>query len=127
MVGIVPLDEEFSAGRYMERAHAEVDAALDAGRTPIVVGGTGSTSGLPGRARPARAAAELRGAAGGRRRRRCTPSCGRDPSVPRRSTRATASGWSATLELLDWATTGRAPATTPAVDDHTRHPTLLRA
>ncbi len=41
MVGIVPLDEEFSAGRYMERAHHEVDAALDAGRAPIVVGGTG--------------------------------------------------------------------------------------
>ncbi len=41
LVGFVPLDEEYSAGRYMERAHAEVDAALDAGRTPIVVGGTG--------------------------------------------------------------------------------------
>ena len=41
LVGFVPLDQEYSAGRYMERAHAEVDAALDAGRTPIVVGGTG--------------------------------------------------------------------------------------
>ena len=41
LVGFVPLDEEFSAGRYMERAHAEIDAALEAGRTPIVVGGTG--------------------------------------------------------------------------------------
>ena len=40
-MGFVPLDEEYSAGRYMERAHAEVDAALAAGRTPIVVGGTG--------------------------------------------------------------------------------------
>jgi len=41
LVGFVPLDEEYSAGRYMEAAHAEVDAALEAGRTPIVVGGTG--------------------------------------------------------------------------------------
>jgi tRNA dimethylallyltransferase len=41
LVGFVPLDEEYSAGRYMERAHAEIDAALAAGRTPIVVGGTG--------------------------------------------------------------------------------------
>ncbi len=41
LVGFVPLDQEYSAGRYMERAHAEIDAALEAGRTPIVVGGTG--------------------------------------------------------------------------------------
>ena len=41
LVGFVPLHQEFSAGRYMERAHAEIDAALEAGRTPIVVGGTG--------------------------------------------------------------------------------------
>ena len=47
MVGIVPLDEEFSVGRYMERAHAEMDAALDAGRVPIVVGGTGSICAPP--------------------------------------------------------------------------------
>ena len=40
-MGFVPLDEEYSAGRYMEAAHAEIDAALAAGRTPIVVGGTG--------------------------------------------------------------------------------------
>ncbi len=41
LVGYVPLDQEYSAGRYMERAHAEVDAVLESGRTPIVVGGTG--------------------------------------------------------------------------------------
>jgi tRNA dimethylallyltransferase len=33
--------EEFSAGRYAEAAHAEIDALLAAGRRPIVVGGTG--------------------------------------------------------------------------------------
>lgn len=41
LVGFVALDQEYSAGRYMQHAHAEVDAALEAGRTPIVVGGTG--------------------------------------------------------------------------------------
>jgi tRNA dimethylallyltransferase len=41
LVGFVPLEEEFSAGRYMELAHREVDGALESGRAPIVVGGTG--------------------------------------------------------------------------------------
>jgi tRNA dimethylallyltransferase len=41
LVGFVPLDEPFSLGDYMPRAHAEIDAALDAGRRPIVLGGTG--------------------------------------------------------------------------------------
>jgi tRNA dimethylallyltransferase len=33
--------EEFSAGRYAELAHAEIDALLSEGRRPILVGGTG--------------------------------------------------------------------------------------
>jgi tRNA dimethylallyltransferase len=41
LLSCVSVDEEFSAGRYAELAHAEIDALLDAGRTPIVVGGTG--------------------------------------------------------------------------------------
>jgi tRNA dimethylallyltransferase len=41
LVGIVPTSETFSAGAYAQRAHAEIDGALDAGRRPIVVGGTG--------------------------------------------------------------------------------------
>jgi tRNA dimethylallyltransferase len=41
LVGFVPLTEPFSLGDYMPRAHAEIDAALAAGRRPIVVGGTG--------------------------------------------------------------------------------------
>lgn len=41
LVGFVPVTEHFSVGDYMELAHREVDAALDAGRRPIVVGGTG--------------------------------------------------------------------------------------
>jgi tRNA dimethylallyltransferase len=41
LIGIVPVTEPFSVGDYMRLAHAEVDAALAAGRRPIVVGGTG--------------------------------------------------------------------------------------
>jgi tRNA dimethylallyltransferase len=41
LVGFVPVSRPFSVGDYMESAHREVDAALEAGRRPIVVGGTG--------------------------------------------------------------------------------------
>jgi tRNA dimethylallyltransferase len=41
LLGVVPVAEEFSAGRFAELAHREIDAALEAGRRPIVVGGTG--------------------------------------------------------------------------------------
>jgi len=41
LLGFVPATEDFSVGDYMPLAHAEVDAALAAGRRPIVVGGTG--------------------------------------------------------------------------------------
>jgi tRNA dimethylallyltransferase len=41
MVGIWPLDREASVGAYAPLAHAAVDEILAAGRTPIVVGGTG--------------------------------------------------------------------------------------
>jgi tRNA dimethylallyltransferase len=41
LVGFVPVTQPFSVGDYMELAHREVDAALEAGRRPIVVGGTG--------------------------------------------------------------------------------------
>jgi tRNA dimethylallyltransferase len=41
MLGIVPVDGEFSAGRFANLAHAEIDSLLADGRRPIVVGGTG--------------------------------------------------------------------------------------
>ena len=41
LVGIVPVTDDFSIHEYMPLAHAAIDAALAAGRTPIVVGGTG--------------------------------------------------------------------------------------
>jgi tRNA dimethylallyltransferase len=41
LVSCVPIEEEFSAGRFAALAHAEIDELLAQGRTPIVVGGTG--------------------------------------------------------------------------------------
>jgi len=41
LLGIVPVHETFSAGRFARLAHAEIDGLLAAGRRPIVVGGTG--------------------------------------------------------------------------------------
>jgi tRNA dimethylallyltransferase len=41
LLSFVPITEEFSAGRYAELAHAEIDSLMAAGRRPIVVGGTG--------------------------------------------------------------------------------------
>jgi tRNA dimethylallyltransferase len=41
LIGFVPVTEPFSVGDYMRLAHAEIDAALEAGRRPIIVGGTG--------------------------------------------------------------------------------------
>jgi tRNA dimethylallyltransferase len=41
LLGFVPLDGEFSAGRFATLAHAEIDELIAEGRRPILVGGTG--------------------------------------------------------------------------------------
>lgn len=41
LVGVVGVEEEFSAGRFASMARAEIDALIADGQTPIVVGGTG--------------------------------------------------------------------------------------
>ena len=41
LLSFVPISADFSIGDYMPLAHAEIDRALEAGRRPIVVGGTG--------------------------------------------------------------------------------------
>lgn len=41
LTGFVPLQEEFSAGRYAELAHREIDELIESGSQPILVGGTG--------------------------------------------------------------------------------------
>jgi tRNA dimethylallyltransferase len=41
LVSFLPVDARFSVGEFAGLAHAEIDALLAAGQTPIVVGGTG--------------------------------------------------------------------------------------
>jgi tRNA dimethylallyltransferase len=41
LLSFVDPGDEFSAGRYAERAHREIDSLLAEGRRPMVVGGTG--------------------------------------------------------------------------------------
>ena len=41
LVGVWPLDHEASVAEFQVLAHQAIDAALAAGRTPVVVGGTG--------------------------------------------------------------------------------------
>ena len=41
LVGIWKLEQEASVGEYQRLAHETIDAVLERGRTPIVVGGTG--------------------------------------------------------------------------------------
>jgi tRNA dimethylallyltransferase len=41
LVSILPVDARFSVGEYARLAHAEIDALLEDGARPIVVGGTG--------------------------------------------------------------------------------------
>lgn len=41
LVGFLPVDRTWSVAEHAARAHHEIDTALAAGRTPIVVGGTG--------------------------------------------------------------------------------------
>jgi tRNA dimethylallyltransferase len=41
LVGIWPLDRQGTVGEFQQLAHAAIDEILEAGRTPIVVGGSG--------------------------------------------------------------------------------------
>jgi tRNA dimethylallyltransferase len=41
LIGVVTVGDEFSAGRFAQLAHREIDELLELGRRPIVVGGTG--------------------------------------------------------------------------------------
>ena len=130
LLSFVPVTETFSAGRYAELAHAEIDALLAAGRRPIVVGGH--------RAVPARGAGHARAAPArpGRGRGRaggqdapptCTPSC---PSARRRWRRAwippTRRKLARSLALLDQGIE-YPPAAGDLWTANTRRPTLLVA
>lgn len=41
LIGVADVTQEFSAGRFADLAHREIDSLLDDGRRPVVVGGTG--------------------------------------------------------------------------------------
>jgi len=41
LLGVIPVQEEFSVAQYAVLVHTEIDLALSRGATPIVVGGTG--------------------------------------------------------------------------------------
>lgn len=41
LISVLPITETCSAGRFATMAHREIDDAIDAGRVPVVVGGTG--------------------------------------------------------------------------------------
>jgi tRNA dimethylallyltransferase len=41
LISFVPVEREFSVGEFATLAHAQIDALLEAGHRPIVVGGTG--------------------------------------------------------------------------------------
>ena len=100
LLSFVPITETFSAGQFAALAHAEIDAALAAGRRPIVVGGTGlylqaALTDLELRPPPPpgvreRILAEARRSAGPRRSTRSSPSA--RPARPPASTRPTARG-----------------------------------
>ncbi len=135
LVGFVPLDEEFSAGRYMELAHAEIDSALSSGRTPIVVGGTGLylRAALADLDMAPAAPPALRDELEGRLGREGAPAlhadlAQRDPGLSREIDPADGKRLVRTLELLELGH----PPPRPAEDSQlwttdTRHPTLLVA
>jgi tRNA dimethylallyltransferase len=126
LVGVVPVGEPFSAGAYARLAHAEIDAAIAAGRRPIVVGGTGLYL------RAALAELDLRPPVAGRAEWQARLDRGEDlhadlsrraPELAEGIAPADGKRLVRTLELLD---AGHAP---PGGDqlwtEDTRHPTLL--
>lgn len=130
LVGVLPVTETFSAGGYAERAHAEIDGLLAAGRRPIVVGGTGlylraALAELDLRPPPApgvrerwQAELEVRGAPALH-----AALSERDPEVAARIAPTDAQRLVRALELLD---AGHAPPAGPGLwTADTRHPTLL--
>ena len=132
LISFLPVDATFSAGQYAALAHAEIDAALDAGRRPIVVGGTGlylraALSELALRPPPPEGVRERwerelaeRGAASMHAelaRRAAWAAEGIDPGDRQRIVRA--------LELLDAGELEPPEGPSQLWTDEMRHPTLL--
>jgi tRNA dimethylallyltransferase len=128
LLSILPVDATFSAGAYARLAHREIDALLQEGRRPIVVGGTGLylraalaeldlRPPVPQHIRDRRRAdLETRGAqALHDELTRRAPGTAIEPTDPQRIVRA--------LELLDAG--HEPPAGQQLWTRETRHPTLL--
>ena len=130
LVGIWPLAREASVGEYAPLAHAAVDEILAAGRTPIVVGGTGlyfraalaeldlPPAPVPGARERWAAAYEADPAAAWERLRELDPAAADavHPNDRRRVVRA--------LELAE-AGSSLAPEEDRLWSAHTRRPTLI--
>jgi tRNA dimethylallyltransferase len=132
LLAFVPITEAFSVARYARLAHAEIDSLLAAGRTPLVVGGTGlylraALADLALRPAPSRGLRERRVAELERdgvqalhaelARRAPTVAARVDPRDRSRVVRA--------LELADMGALGEPPARSELWTDRTRHPTRL--
>lgn len=133
LVGVVPVTEEVSVGSYQKLAHAAIDDVVAAGRTAVVVGGTGLYL------RAALSALELPPPpAPGQRERwealyaEAGPEAAhallgeRDPAA---AARVHANDRRRVVRALELAEAGRslAPAADRLWTDDTRHPTLLVA
>ena len=127
LVGIWPLDHEASVAEYQELAHAAIDEILAAGRTPVVVGGTGlylraalADLALPPAPEPGSASAGRRSTTeeGPSARTTCSPSS--TPRPPPPSIRTTGAGSSAA-----WSPPAASGSANRLWTDETRHPTLV--
>jgi tRNA dimethylallyltransferase len=132
LLGILPVTERATAGDYARRAHAEIDALIEEGRRPIVVGGTGLYL------RAALAELDLRPPADPRARERYAKRLAeegvrelhadllaRNPAAAAAIARTDAQRVLRALELLD---AGEEPPGGPQLwTADTRHPTLLVA
>jgi tRNA dimethylallyltransferase len=134
LLSFLPLDATFSVGEYAALAHAEIDQLLEAGRTPIVVGGTGlylraaladlDLRPAPSRAVRARLTAELERLGAGALHARLAHDApwaaqGIDKQDGRRIVRA--------LELLQAGELPQAREQSQLWSAELRHPTLLAA
>ena len=132
LVGIWPLDHEASVGEYAPLAHAAIDEILAAGRTPVVVGGTGlylraalAELALP--PAPAPGARERWAAALRRGRRRRPRTTGWPRSTRRAAAAVHANDRRRVVRALELAEAGESlvPAEDRLWAGGTRHPTIV--
>jgi tRNA dimethylallyltransferase len=132
LVSFVDLHETFSAGRYAQLAHEQIDALLEQQRRPIVVGGTGLYL------RAALADLDMRPQPPGGARERWTAELARVGAPALHATLGERAPWAAgeiepndrqrivrALELLDAGRLEPAGGPSQLWSEQLRHPTLL--